>query len=382
MTQPITKAQAISPLLDKLLLAVYQGPLEETPWLGFLNLLCQSVQSDYATLMLRPPKEGDTGAVLNAVVASDNIYNDYNNHYFSLDPFVDLPPGKAFCLRELVSEDELAQSPFFQHYMKPVGVHYIMGADMSVADGINARLRVTRQQSSPAFGEQEKHLVELLLPHLQQAITLHRHLCQAQTERRLFAGAVEQLQIGAIVLNEKQHIIQSNKVADELIGASDLLFVKNNGLQVGNPQQNEQFKATIAEVFAAHQRSEPGFVRAFRLEKSTSLGSLGLLIRPVPKLESSESYDNPSVVIFISDPEQNRPVSSKILGQLFAFTPAESELALLLAHGLTIDEACSELNVSRNTAKSHLSAMFSKTGVTRQTQLVRLVLKSVVSFGA
>lgn len=382
MTQPTSNTQNISPLVDKLLLAIYQGPLEETPWLGFLNLLCKAVESDYATLMLRPPKEGDAGAVLNAVVASDNVYNDYNNHYFSLDPFVDLPPGKAFCLRELVSEEDLAQSPFFEHYMKPVGVHYIMGADMYGTDGMNARLRVTRQESSPAFGSKEKRLIELLLPHIEQAIILHRHLCQAKTERTLFAGAVEQLQIGAIVLNEKQQVIQSNKVADDLIESSSLLNLKNNTLQIGSIGQNEQFKKTIAEVFAAHQRSEPGFVRAFRLEKNSSLGSLGLLIRPVPKLESSESYDNPSVVIFISDPEQNRPVSSKILGQLFAFTPAESELALLLAHGLTIDEACTELQVSRNTAKSHLSAMFSKTGVSRQTQLVRLVLKSVVSFGA
>jgi len=49
----------------------------------------------------------------------------------------------------------------------------------------------------------------------------------------------------------------------------------------------------------------------------------------------------------------------------------------LLANGLTLDEAATELDVSRNTVKSHLSAVFAKTGVNRQTQLVQLILKSV-----
>ena len=71
----------------------------------------------------------------------------------------------------------------------------------------------------------------------------------------------------------------------------------------------------------------------------------------------------------------------EILGQLFEFTPAEAALALLLANGLTLDEAAEELGVTRNTAKSHLSSVFSKTGVTRQPKLVQLILKSVAPMG-
>ena len=69
------------------------------------------------------------------------------------------------------------------------------------------------------------------------------------------------------------------------------------------------------------------------------------------------------------------------LRQLFEFTPAEAALALLLANGLTLDEASDELGITRNTAKSHLSSIFSKTGVTRQPKLVQLILKSVAPIG-
>jgi len=72
-------------------------------------------------------------------------------------------------------------------------------------------------------------------------------------------------------------------------------------------------------------------------------------------------------------------VPADVLAELFGFTPAESALALLLSNGLTLDEASEELGVSRNTAKSHLSTVFSKTGITRQTKLIQLILKSVAS---
>ncbi len=54
---------------------------------------------------------------------------------------------------------------------------------------------------------------------------------------------------------------------------------------------------------------------------------------------------------------------------------------MLLANGLTLDEASEELDISRNTARAHLRSIFSKTGVTRQTVLVRLILRSVATLG-
>jgi DNA-binding CsgD family transcriptional regulator len=94
-------------------------------------------------------------------------------------------------------------------------------------------------------------------------------------------------------------------------------------------------------------------------------------------VDSARDLSQPSVVIFISDPQQKRSAPAAVLADLFGFTRAESGLALLLANGLSLDQASNELGVSRNTAKSHLSAIFSKTGLTRQAKLVELILKSV-----
>ncbi|MNT69412.1 Bacterial regulatory protein, luxR family [compost metagenome] len=67
--------------------------------------------------------------------------------------------------------------------------------------------------------------------------------------------------------------------------------------------------------------------------------------------------------------------------KLFDLTPAETALALVLADGMTLDEAAEALGTSKNTARAHLRAIFSKTGVTRQATLVRMLLSSVISLG-
>ena len=372
----------ISKQLDQLIRAVYQGPLEEKPWWTFLNLFRDAVAGNYATLVLRPPREGDSGLVLNAVVVSPEVYDSYNHTYFSLDPFVDLPVDTVVTLQEFMPREALLQTPYYQQYMAPIDVFHNMGVDMSGPLGLNARLRVTRPQSQPDFSAKEKALCQLILPHLQQSIALHSRIKRTESEREFYAGAIDQLAMGIIILDEDAHVLRTNKVADKLLADHKYLSIKGGLLEVGTRAENKDFRTLLEQVFSAHRSSQPGFVKAFRVGHGDSVTGLGLLLRPLPLVDSSALQRNPSVAIFIGDQQLRRVAPDEVLAQLFGFTPAESSLALLLSNGLTLDEASAELGVTRNTAKSHLSSVFSKTGLTRQTKLVQLILKSVAPFGA
>ncbi len=70
-----------------------------------------------------------------------------------------------------------------------------------------------------------------------------------------------------------------------------------------------------------------------------------------------------------------------MLEELFKLTPAEANLAIKLARGLSIAGVSAEQNISRHTSRAQLKSIFAKTGVTRQAELVRMVLKSVATLG-
>jgi DNA-binding CsgD family transcriptional regulator len=66
---------------------------------------------------------------------------------------------------------------------------------------------------------------------------------------------------------------------------------------------------------------------------------------------------------------------------LFELTPAEAKLAMLLARGLSLAEVAAAQTISPHTARAQLKSIFAKTRVSRQAELVRLILKSVASLG-
>ena len=53
--------------------------------------------------------------------------------------------------------------------------------------------------------------------------------------------------------------------------------------------------------------------------------------------------------------------------------------ALVSARGLSLADVSGTLGISQHTARAQLKSIFAKTGVSRQAELVRLVLKSVAA---
>jgi DNA-binding CsgD family transcriptional regulator len=104
-------------------------------------------------------------------------------------------------------------------------------------------------------------------------------------------------------------------------------------------------------------------------------------VRPVPVSQWSEQQSGPCVAVFISDPDQRDSASQHILGELFSLTPAEARVAILLARGLSLTEISNAQNISPHTARAQLKSIFAKTGVSRQAELVRMVIKSVAALG-
>jgi DNA-binding NarL/FixJ family response regulator len=73
----------------------------------------------------------------------------------------------------------------------------------------------------------------------------------------------------------------------------------------------------------------------------------------------------------------NRPLPDPAtLRQVFALTPTEAHVALLLAQGLRTEDVAGEMAVSHTTVAFHLRNLFAKTCVTRQSELVALVLSA------
>ena len=82
-------------------------------------------------------------------------------------------------------------------------------------------------------------------------------------------------------------------------------------------------------------------------------------------------------VLFVTDPERSHSPIDHLVADLFGLTEAEVRLVMQLLGGSTLTDAAETLGLSRNTVHSQLASVFRKTGTSRQSDLVRVVLRAL-----
>jgi len=366
---------------DSLLEAIYEGPLEDPPWEGFLEALRVRMGAIACTLLVR--SRSDPGVGLTLSRGRRNFESAYTQTYFTSDPFVNLPEGEVMTLDDVVPRAELEASAFYRQLLEPAGVRAVIGIDLRAGDELEARLRITRGPGEPEFGGNERRCLAALAPHLRRALRLYARLTHVEGQRDVYADAVDHLAVGTILLDEGGRVLQTNAAAARLSEAGIGIVVRDGRIAAAAGRADDRrLREAIERALALRLRGGPALVEALRLDGGAGPGSVGALVRPLPVEPEAAGRARPAVAIFVGDPAAAAEIPSEVVRGLFDLTQAEATLAVRLAAGATLDEVAAELGIARNTARAHLRAIFDKAGVARQAELVRLILRSVATLGA
>ena len=78
-------------------------------------------------------------------------------------------------------------------------------------------------------------------------------------------------------------------------------------------------------------------------------------------------------VLLLKDLGDAPAISQSSLMEVFGLTPAQAQLASLLATGKSLEQIAREMSISSATARNHLKAVFARTTTRRQAELVSLL---------
>jgi len=360
----------------------YDAALEEQGWQQALRALHELFAANYVTLILRPPGEdSDQGLmiVFGDIEGQGRItYLDYPHE---VTPFVNLPPNRVFSVGDLMDLQTWRGSPYYQNYCATHGVFHVLAVDIAASGSGTFRMRITRPESAPDFSEAEKAFCARLVPHLSRVLRLNVLLGRNESLRSIYSQVIGRLSVATLVVDASGRIVEQNRVARELLASGDGLKSVGGRLEAYYPGDNQRLYQLLRGalrkgVAAAEEQTE-----ALSISRPSGRVSLGLVVEAVPAGEWRDDGDEPVLLVYVRDAEERMLLSDAMARQLFGFTPSETALVIELANGLSLEEAAQSLGIRRNTARAHLRAVFSKTGVRRQTELVRIILNSVVSLG-
>ncbi len=340
-----------------------------------LDTLRRSFGVNHVALIFR--SADDPSRVSGMCICMDSAPAEYESRYLNVarakDPFVNLPIDRVVAIQDFIDETSWEGCEFYRDFLQPMGVFHVMGADLLARPDLVCSLRLCRSREQGRFQPYELAELQRLLPHLRQFVRLRAALSQARMAEHVLEGLMAQLGLGAVVMDGQSKVVHLFGAASAMTQSERRLYLSAGELKASSPANDRKLQRALHQVASAGAGTLPGAPRAVLFDADQHGTALGVSVRSMPVGDAAGGC-TPGKMVVYRDAGQELDVSEENLQALFELTAAEARLGRLMIKGLSIDEAAQVLGVSRNTLRTHLRSLFSKTNTSRQADLVRELL--------
>jgi DNA-binding CsgD family transcriptional regulator len=340
---------------------VYKASLDKNIWGKLLKTIISEIGASagfYAGLDVRSGR----GRYWYAEGHDLRIQKLYNEVYLERDP----------TLREILRNSEVVNlfganefnnipdyKKFHQEFLLPHGLGPILSAVISRQGSIFSFIGFQRKLGESDFSKDNANFVQALLPHLKLGDTIAAKLATLSDARKLLMTALDRIEHGIVLIDEKGYINLTNKNAEKM-------------LEEGNIIQANFGRIKFIGLDETVIQREIGAISATKSSFLQTPHNVSIKILP-----ASTEYEDigeggfKGFIVFIST-TASRNAAENDLKKIYSLTNTEVKILEKLAAGLKIEEICSTFSISMSTVKTHLQHIFQKTGVNRQVDLVRI----------
>lgn len=223
-----------------------------------------------------------------------------------------------------------------------------------------------------------------LEPRLLTAVTAYMGMRDKALEQsRQITGlvsALNSIDIGMCVIDSHGRAMFANHAADEILREGDGLRWDDGSIVASQIADTLKLHVAIRHVIG----SRPAFnwwasgrhIPIIPLQRSA--GRRPLMVALLPVEGEIASPNDPAAILCFYASDANLSEVLMPMCKLYGLSPVETRLAAQLASGATLAEAATAMRVKQQTARSYLKQIFLKTGTKRQSDLVRIMLSSVL----
>lgn len=214
--------------------------------------------------------------------------------------------------------------------------------------------------------EDVKKLAQLLAPQLARNGRIQSKVLACLGRYGALSQAVSRLPDAYFALGPQGAILDHNPAALAIVRASGEALAIRNGRLVG---ASAAMRTALQKALASRETSTGPIV----FHRGPLHIPVAMRVMPVGRaLLNAGLPEGPIAIAWLVD-TGTLGAEVECLRKLFKLTQAEARLSEALADGSSLVEAASRVDITRSTAKTHLDAIFAKTGCRRQAQLVRLI---------
>ncbi len=268
----------------------------------------------------------------------------------------------------LVPVEEYQASRYYREYVQPMGWGDGLSTILSKKDGVVHFLAFARKASDPPFQDQDIDLLKLLSPHLRRAYAIADLIGRQKTEIAALAETFDGLRAAVFMIDADRHVVYRNKSAEALLARATPFVILNECLTA------VVAKASFDGALCACLDCGAGEPASVVLPKP---GGMQHIVHILPfragERDHVRACSSAVASVFVTEIglEPRSPV--KTIAAAFDLTPREMSVLVAIVDVGSPADVAKNLGLTVHTVKSHLKAIFAKTGVARQADLVKLV---------
>jgi DNA-binding CsgD family transcriptional regulator len=287
-------------------------------------------------------------------------------------------PGKVFTAGDFITRDQFTDTAFYQEWWLPAGYDTEpLTTNLLVDNGATGIFTSHGLLKRSPFDAGQKRLFAGLAQHLVRAVALQRRLYHLTFTSEGAVAGIDDLHQGFFLVDAQARPVFVNRVGCALLDARDGLRLQGGALSALGADDERDLWALIA---SCHDSTPAGIGGKMTLRRESGRLPLDVLVTPARQEAAMAVMPwmmarRPAAIVLVSDPEMEIRSRIDSLRERFGLTPAEAAFALEIVKGDGRKATADRLGITVGTARSHLSKIFDKTGVTRQAELVRLLLQ-------
>ncbi len=359
---------------------VYASALEPHRWSAVTDDLASILRAQNVTAILHG---GSSASVLGSTASfGDEAQAAYNSHYYSIDPWAkgwhERNAGAGIFLgHELVDEKVFVRSEYYNDFSKYYDSYHFIGAVAEVTPNLALSIGFHRRREESAFGEADRRLLAVLLPHLERASWLQHKLAEVDIQRGVAYEILDRLALGAIVVDAGGQVLFANRTAEKHLRLGEALTVRHGRLRALDAKASARIDSAIRAVTARGGHGQ-GTPEPLHVTRANNQPPLSVVVVPLPRQREKLLLTGGAAIVFVADPRLHWTPIGKF-ATLYGLSPAETRLLQALVNGEQLSDYGERLRLSINTLKVQMKQIFAKTGTTRQSHLIALAIRDLVA---
>ena len=366
---------------ERIVAALYEAAFDHAAWSTTFGLIDEALGTHGSGMVVGDGDEAEDVRIFSMWQfyrgqRNRELEREYYEDYYPQDERVPrirrAPDSRLLHTTELFTEEELKTSATFNEVLArghgQNGIHVRL-------DGPN-RSRIVWVVNDPVdeggWSSGRLDTIRRLLPHIRQCVRVRQALAGAGALGATLTDLLESTGLGIVQLDGRGRIVEANDCALDLLRTGDGLCDKGGCLFAITPEVDDDLQWLLAR--ALPPVGEPGAGGSMLMKRSSDLPRLMLHVIPARPHEADFRSGPVEAFVVVIDPQRRLDIDLDVVEVALGLTEMEGQVALLLAQGLTVREVAAATERRESTIRSHVKRVFTKHGLSRQADLVRLVL--------